>query len=143
MAQVVQDFTSGTWDTWDVRVLIDQYEPQLWSNGDLFTATYDNDNVTIQTDVKGHGIAVIHHNGQASLTVTISALDAYWNTLLNTYAPENIHVIDITTPVEHLHTESAYLPKLPDMNSGNDAPTRALAYKCINLVAEPAPTTNA
>lgn len=138
MASYVKDFVSGQWDTWDVRVLIDGYEPQLWTNGDLFTATYDNDNVTIQSDVKGHGIAVIHHNGQASLTITISALDQYWTTLLDSYDPKQTHTIEIITPVEHLHTESAYLPKLPDMNSGNDAPTRALAYKAINLVAEPA-----
>lgn len=135
---VVQDFTQGKWDTWDVRVLIDGYEPQLYSNGDLFTASWTNDNVTIQSDVKGHGIAVIHHNGQATLTVTISALDSYWKTLLKEYDPDTTHIIDITTPVEHLHTESAYLPKMPDINSGNDAPTRALAYNCINLVAEPA-----
>lgn len=134
----VTDFTQGVWDTWDVRVLIDGYEPQLWATGDIFTLTYDNDNVTISSDIKGNGIAIIHHNGQATLTINISALDQMWKNILKDYNPKDTHVIEIITPVEHIHTDSAYLPKLPPMNSGNDAPTRALEYHCINAEAEPA-----
>lgn len=134
----ITQFTQGKWDTADVIVTIDSYQPLLYSSGDIFTLTYTDDNVTVTTDIKGNGITVIHHSGKATLTVNISALDEEWKKVLKDYNPQDTHVVDIMTPVEHIHTDSAFLPKLPDINSGSEAPTRALAFTCIKALAEPA-----
>ncbi|WP_338230788.1 hypothetical protein [Lactiplantibacillus paraxiangfangensis] len=132
------DYTDPKWDTADVVILIDSKQPELYATGDVFTATYDSDNVTISADIKGHGITVINHNGSATVTVNVSALDTIWHDFLVDHDPGKGHTIDIMTPVEHLHTNSAHLVKMPDMNSGNEAPTRALQFKTPTLVAEPA-----
>lgn len=132
------DLVDPKWDTADVVISIDGYQPQLYASGDVFTATYDNDNVTISSDIKGHGITVINHNGAATVTINISAIDQLWKDVLKDHNPGPNHTIDIMTPAEHLHTATAHLVKLPDINSGNDAPTRALQYKMPGLTAEPA-----
>lgn len=131
------DLTDPTWDTAEVTISIDGVQPQLYASGDVFTASYDNDNVTIVSDIKGHGITVVNHNGAATVTINISALDPYYQEVLKDHNPETEHVINIMTPVGHLHTDSAHLVKLGDINSGSDAPTRPLQYKMPNLVATP------
>lgn len=129
----IVDFTSGKWDTDDVVLTWDGYQPQLYGSSDMYTASYDNDNVTITPDVKGNTIVVVHHNKLASLTINISALDELWGKLVESYNPTDTHVVDIMTPAEHLHSDSVYLPRLPEMPSGADAPVRALACKCAQL----------
>lgn len=138
MSATALNYTDPKWDTADVVIAIDGYQPTLYATGDVFTAAYDNDNVTISSDIKGHGITVINHNGSATVTINISAIDELWKRVLKDHNPGTGHTIDIMTPVEHIHTSTAHLVKLPDINSGSEASTRALQYKTPNLNAEPA-----
>lgn len=133
----ITNFTDGSWDAAKTVITVDGVQPTLFASGDVFTLTFTNDLVTISMDIFGHGIAIIHHDGSATFQLNLTALDEVYNHILKDYDPAKVHVIDVMTPVEHVHIDSAYLPKLPPVSVGSDAPARQLEFNTPKAIAEP------
>lgn len=134
----INEFTDGRWDIADVTVTIDGTKPELYTSGDVFELSYNEDNIKISSDVYGNGITVINHNGQADLTLNLSRLDKTWQKMLeDSKFKEMAHEIVINTPVEIITTSSASLSKIPNLNSGTDAPTVALLFHCVRAKVSP------
>lgn len=134
----INEFTDGRWDVADMVVSIDGIKPNLFTSGDVFTLSFNEDNITISSDVFGNGITVINHNGQADLTINLSRLDPIWQKVLEEQAfREEAHEIVIYTPVEIISTTSASIAKIPDLNGNNEAPTVALQFHCVHAKVDP------
>ncbi|WP_203642979.1 hypothetical protein [Levilactobacillus andaensis] len=133
----INNFTDSHWDAADTVVTVDSVQPMLYATGDIFTLTFTNDLVTISMDIFGHGITIIHHDGSATFQLNLIAMEEVYLNILKDYKPEDVHVIDVMTPVEHIHIDSAYLPKLPPIGVGSDAPTRQLEFNTPYALAEP------
>jgi len=138
MAGSINEYTDARWDIADMVVQIDGIRPTLYTSGDVFTLAFNEDNITISSDVFGNGITVINHNGQADLTVNLSRLDPVWKKIIKEKGfKEQEHEIIIYTPVEIISTTSASLAKIPDINGNNEAPTVALQYHCVRASVDP------
>lgn len=125
------------WDTADVVVTIDGIVPDLYSSGDVFNLEYDQDHITIASDIYGHGIRVINHNGQATLTINVSRLSNIYKSMMSADQEyfDSQHTITITTPVERITTTTASISKKPTISAGNEAPNASIVFKCINADA--------
>ncbi|ORJ53931.1 hypothetical protein [Lactobacillus phage JNU_P2] len=134
----ITDYTDYKWDAASTVLTVDGIQPTAYASGDIFTLTFTNDLVTISMDIFGHGIAIIHHDGSATFQLNLTALDEVYLTILKNFDPVDTHVIDVMTPVEHVHIDSAYLPKLPPVGVGSDAPSRQLEFNTPKAIAEPA-----
>ncbi|TPR43153.1 hypothetical protein DY124_06135 [Apilactobacillus micheneri] len=137
MPSLTQTAEDKSWDVADIIIEIDGVAVDLATTGDLFTCSFDNDNITISVDVWGNGMRVINHNAQATITVNVSRLSNMWKKFLDDNNNDRTaqHKINILTPVERITTSTASLTKVPDMNGGNEAPTAALQFKCIRANA--------
>lgn len=138
MADSINEYTDGRWDIADMVVSIDGIKPNIYTSGDVFTLSFNEDNITISSDVFGNGITVINHNGQADLTLNLSRLDPIWQKVLEDRVfKEMAHKVIIYTPVEIISTSSASIAKIPDLNGNNDAPTVALLFHCVRADVAP------
>lgn len=134
----INNYTDGRWDIGDMVVSVDGIKPKLFTSGDVFTLSFNEDNITIQSDVFGNGITVINHNGQADLTLNLSRLDPIWTKVLeDRQFKEMAHKVIIYTPVEIISSSSASIAKLPDINGNKDAPTIALLFHCVRASVDP------
>lgn len=135
----ITKFTDAKWDIGDIVVMIDGKVPNLYTADKIFTLSFAQDHITISSDVYGNGIAIINHNGQATLTVSLSRLGNIWGDLLGDKENfmDNAHEIVITTPVEKITTSSGYLGKFPDLSGDNSAPNVDLAFSCSNADVSP------
>lgn len=134
----INEYTDGRWDIDDMVVSIDGIKPKLFTSGDVFTLSFNEDNITIQSDVFGNGITVINHNGQADLTLNLSRLDPIWTKVLeDQHFKEMAHKVIIYTPVEIISSTSASIARIPDLNGNNDAPTVALLFHCVRASVDP------
>lgn len=135
----ITKFTKAKWDVGDIVVQIDGKVPDLYTADKIFTLSFDQDHITLSSDVYGNGIAIINHNGQATLTVSLSRLGNVWSDLLGDKDnfKDAAHEIVISTPVEKITTSSAYIGKVPDITGDNSAPNVDLAFKCVNASVDP------
>lgn len=137
MTSLNQTAQDHTWDIADVIIEIDGVALDLATTGDLFTCSFDNDNITISVDVWGNGLRVINHNDSATITVNSSRMSNMWRKFLKNNNNERTaeHKINILTPVERITTSTASFVKIPDLNAGNEAPTVAMQFRCIRADA--------
>lgn len=137
MASLSSVATDKKWDVNDIVISIDGIVPDIYASGDVFTLEYDQDHITISSDVYGNGIRIINHNGQATLTVNVSRLSNIYAKMMEADQAyyDAQHTITITTPVERITTTTASIQKKPNISAGNEAPNASIAFKCINADA--------
>lgn len=134
----ITKYTGKDWDAEHIAITVDGIAPNIYaSSGDLFTAAWDNNNITIAVDAKGNGMRAINHNGSANLTLNLSRMSNIWGSILedqDNYRTK-MHKITISTDAERITTDTANLQKIPDISGNGNVPDAAVVFECINLTA--------
>lgn len=141
MPKSIFEFTQAKFDINDVVVTIDGKRPVLYTDGNIYNLSFAENNINIVTDNYQNGIAIINHNGKATLTISLSRFDNAWSDFIGDVDGfrTNAHEIVVNTPTETITTNSAYIPKVPDISTdGKSAPNVDFAFECINAnIAQP------
>ncbi|WP_436704239.1 phage structural protein [Lactiplantibacillus plantarum] len=101
-----------------------------FQDGDMVSGERANDFVDLATDAQGWTMFNVNNDRHGTITLNISAgspINAYLMQLCDgqTEVP-----ISITTPHEHVYSNSARIQKAPAFSAGKTAGNRAYAFLC-------------
>lgn len=135
MGKSIFEFTQAKSDIADTVVTIDGKRPKLYTDGNVYQHSYAEDKINVVSDAYGSGIAIINHNNKSTLTISLSRFDNAWDDLIGDVDDfqTSAHEIAVYSPTETITTNSAFIPKIPDISSdGKAAPNVDFAFTCIN-----------
>ncbi|RVU70162.1 MULTISPECIES: DUF3277 family protein [Lactobacillus] len=122
----------ATYKAVDTTVMVNGKQIFGYGEDTMFTASYDNDTVTIQQDPQGTGVASENAKTGATITLNISESSPV-NSFLNDLASTNNFPVDIVTTTNHIHAVHCYIQKKPDIQGAATASNRAWVIKAINM----------
>lgn len=131
----------GIYDANDTTIMVDGHEMYDFQDGDIFTATYDQDRWTVVEDVQGTGTA--SKNNKTGGTITINLLETSpCNAIMEQVTETGNFPVDIVSSTYHLSAVHCYIQKKPDLQGSGTASNRPWVIKAINMDETPLVGTN-
>ena len=108
-----------------------------FGDGDMFSFSVDQENVTVGTDAQGTPWAVINHSGLATVNVALAASSPQYSKMLKMANDKEVFQYAASTPYETITAPEAIITKQPDVSAGNSAPNRSFAIKLLKSEIKP------
>lgn len=121
------------YDSNDTTIMANGQQVYGFGEDQMFSTSYDNDNVTISQDPQGTAIASKNNKTGGTITVNISEAspaNQQFTQLANT---ETEFPMDIITSTTHWSASHCFIVKIPDGGGGATAANRAWQIKALNL----------
>lgn len=126
----------GIYDASDTTIMVNGQEMFGFQDGDMFTATYDQDLWTTVEDAQGTGTA--SKNNKTGGTITINLLETSpCNAIMEQITETGNFPVDIVSSTYHLSAVHCYVQKKPDLQGSGTASNRAWVIKAIDMDETP------
>jgi|GEM_PF-1986154 len=108
-----------------------------FGDGDLFSYSADQENVTVGADAQGTPWGVINNSGLATVNVTLAAGSPQYPKMLRMANDKEVFQYSAVTPYETITAAEAIIVKQPDINAGKSAPDRGFQIKLMKSDVKP------
>lgn len=125
----------ATYDANDTTVVCNGEQLDGWGQDTMFSATYDNDSVTVSIDPQGTAVASKQHKNNGTITLNVSEASPC-NKQLDQLADNGNFPIDIVTSTTHITGQHCYIARKPEMSGAAAAGNRAWQIKALNMDSE-------
>lgn len=126
----------GIYDASDTTIMVNGQEMFGFQDGDMFTATYDQNLWTTVEDAQGTGTA--SKNNKTGGTITINLLETSpCNAIMEKLTETGNFPVDIVSSTYHLSAVHCYVQKKPDLQGSGTASNRAWVIKALNMDETP------
>ncbi|MBP2057896.1 hypothetical protein J2Z60_001071 [Lactobacillus colini] len=109
------------------------------ASGDIVQVTWDNDRVSVDTDVMGTSVASQNNKTSATMTLNLNQMSPSNKVLIDLYnrgVNGQNFAVDVRNSAEHVYGTHCYIAKMPEVNSGEKAGTRAWQIHLLNAEIE-------
>lgn len=125
----------ATYDANDTTIVVDGKQLFGFGEDTMFSATYDNDAVTVTQDPQGTGVA--SKNNKTGGTITLNVSEASPCTKqLHDLATKGNFPVDIITSTLHITATHCYISKKPDASGAATVSNQAWSIKALNMTSE-------
>ena len=126
----------GIYDANDTTIMVDGHEMFGFQDGDMFTATYDQDRWATAQDAQGTGTA--SKNNKTGGIITINLIETSpCNAIMEKVTETGNFPVDIVSSTYHLSAVHCYVQKKPDLQGGATASNRGWQIKALNMDETP------
>lgn len=115
------------------NITVDGRVISRFADGDMFSATFDQDSVTGSADAKGDGSVAINNAQTGTITINLSGNskdNAFLNSLAN--SGKKFPVV-IDSPLEKVTAASCYIKRQPQVSYGKNVPTRTFTILALDM----------
>lgn len=123
----------AVYDADDTTIMINGQQVYGFGQDQMFSTSYDNDNVVVNQDPQGTSVASKQHKTGGTVTINISEASPANAQLTNLANAETEFPMDIITTTTHWTASHCLIVKIPDGGGGATAANRAWQIKALNL----------
>lgn len=122
----------ATYDANDTTVMANGRQIFGYGEDTMFTASYDNETVTVKQDPQGTGVASKNNKTGGTITLNIDETSPS-NTWLEELANAGNFPVDIITSTIHITATHCYISKRPDTTGAATSSNKAWQIKALNM----------